>query len=56
VAVAAHRRGLTGRQVTLEADGGQLLVDWRDDGVWLSGPVAQVFDGRLAPAFLAAHR
>jgi diaminopimelate epimerase len=56
VTVAAHRRCLTGRQVTLVADGGLLMVDWRGDGVWLSGPVAQVFDGHLAPAFLAAHR
>jgi diaminopimelate epimerase len=52
-AVAAHLRGLTGRQVTITADGGTLLVDWRDDGVWLSGPVAHVFDGVLSPEFLA---
>lgn len=52
-AVAAHLRGLTGRKVTITADGGTLLVDWRDDGVWLSGPVAHVFDGVLSPAFLA---
>ena len=54
-AVAAHRRGLTGRRVVLDLDGGQLQVDWREDGVWLTGPVARVFDGRLSPAFLAAH-
>ncbi len=53
VAVAAHRRGLTGRHVTIDADGGTLEVDWRDDGVWLSGPVAHVMDGTLSPAFLA---
>jgi len=52
-AVAAHRRGLTGRQVRIDADGGQLLVDWRDDGVWLSGPVAHVFDATLPAEFLA---
>lgn len=56
VAVAAHQRGLTGRQVTIDADGGQLLVDWRDDGVWLSGPVARVFDGRLDAGWIAARR
>jgi diaminopimelate epimerase len=55
VAVAAHRRGLTGRKVTLEMDGGTLMADWRDDGVWLTGPVATVFEGRLSPAFLAQH-
>ncbi len=54
-AVAAHLRGLTGRRVVLDLDGGRLEVDWREDGVWLTGPVARVFDGRLSPAFLAAH-
>jgi diaminopimelate epimerase len=55
-AVAAHLRGLTGRRVTLQADGGVLEVDWRDDGVWLTGPVARVFDGMLSADYLAAHR
>jgi len=54
VAVAAHRRGLSGRRVVLDLDGGRLTVDWRDDGVWLSGPVARVFDGVLSPDWLAA--
>lgn len=54
-AVAAHLRGLTGRSVTLDVDGGTLTVDWRDDGVWLSGPVERVFAGELSPAYLAAH-
>jgi diaminopimelate epimerase len=53
-AVAAHRRGLTGRQVVLEVDGGVLEIDWRDDGVWMTGPVARVFDGLLSDAFLAS--
>lgn len=44
-AVAAHRRGLTGRRVTIDLDGGALEIDWRDDGVWMTGPVAHVFDG-----------
>lgn len=52
VAVAAHLRGLTGRQVALTLDGGDLAVDWRDDGVWLTGPVAHVFSAELSPAFL----
>ena len=55
-AVAAHLRGLTGRHVTLHLDGGVLEVDWRDDGVWLTGPVARVYDGTLTPAFLDQHR
>jgi diaminopimelate epimerase len=54
-AVAAHRRGLTGRSVTIDLDGGQMDVDWREDGVWMTGPTAHVFDGVLTPAFLSAH-
>ena len=52
-AVAAHLRGLTGRKVALVMDGGTLQVDWRDDGVWLTGPVARVFDGVLSADLLA---
>lgn len=54
-AVAAHLRGLTGRHITIEADGGTLSVDWREDGVWLTGPTAHVFDGWLTREFIAAH-
>jgi diaminopimelate epimerase len=32
-----------------------LEIDWREDGVWMTGPVAHVFDGWLSAAFLAAH-
>lgn len=53
VAVAAHRRGLTGPSVRLDLDGGQIEIDWRDDGVWMTGPTAHVFDGVLTPAWLA---
>lgn len=52
-AVAAHLRGLTGRQVALVMDGGTLHVDWRHDGVWLTGPVAHVFEGVLSADLLA---
>lgn len=52
-AVAAHLRGLTGRQVVVDVDGGTLWIDWREDGVWMTGPVAHVFDGVLTPEFLA---
>jgi diaminopimelate epimerase len=39
-AVAAVRRGLTGRRVTVTLPGGDLTIDWRDDGhVWMTGPV-----------------
>lgn len=53
VAVAAARRGLTGRAVTIDLDGGTLLIDWREDGVWMTGPTAHVCDGVIVPAFLA---
>lgn len=52
-AVAAHLRGLTGRHVVVDVDGGTLEIDWRDDGVWMTGPTAHVFDGVLTPDFLA---
>lgn len=44
-AVAAVRRGLTDRTVQIELDGGTLQIDWRNDGVWMSGPTSHVFDG-----------
>lgn len=52
-AVAAVRRGLTGPQVRIDLDGGQIDIDWRDDGVWMTGPTAHVFTGTLTPEFLA---
>ncbi|WP_322893131.1 diaminopimelate epimerase [Yoonia sp. 67] len=45
-AVAAARRGLTGKKVTITLDGGDLVIDWRDDGVWMTGATAYVFDGQ----------
>ena len=47
--VACARRGLTGRSATIEMDGGELRVEWReDDGhVIMTGPVALEFTGRL---------
>ena len=53
-AVAAHLKGLTGRHVIVDVDGGRLEIDWREDGVWMTGPTALVFEGRLTPAFLSA--
>lgn len=52
--VAAAQRGLTGRRVVVDVDGGQLIADWREDGVWLTGPVADVFTAHLTPEFVAA--
>ncbi|MFT7370275.1 MAG: diaminopimelate epimerase [Octadecabacter sp.] len=44
-AVAAHRKGLTGRKVRIDLDGGTIHIDWREDGVWMTGPTAHVFSG-----------
>lgn len=51
-AVAAHQRGLTDKRVRMELDGGWLTLDWRDDGVWMTGPTAFVYKGQLTQAFL----
>lgn len=52
VAVAAARRGLADREVTVVLDGGELRVTWTEEGVWMTGPTAHVFSGILSPAFL----
>lgn len=54
VAVAAARRGITGRQVRIDLDGGTLHIDWAEDGVWMTGPTAHVFTGTLTRSFLDA--
>ena len=52
-AVAAARRGLTGRRVTVVADGGPLEIEWRADGhVLMTGPAAVSFTGTLDPSLL----
>jgi diaminopimelate epimerase len=53
VGVAAARRGLTDRRVTIELDGGTLEIDWRDDGVWMTGTTTHVFSGQFTESFLA---
>jgi len=51
--VNAHRRGLTGRQATVVVDGGELGIEWREDGwrdggrVLMTGPVATAFTGSV---------
>ena len=51
-AVAGARRGLSDRTVRITLDGGDIWIDWRDDGVWMTGPTAHVFTGHLEPEFL----
>jgi diaminopimelate epimerase len=46
--VAAARRDLVDRAATLELDGGELLIEWRDDGhVVMTGPAEVDFAGEL---------
>jgi diaminopimelate epimerase len=53
-AVAAVRRGLTGRTVTLDLDGGTLEIEWHPDGhAVMTGPVATAFSGELSADLLA---
>ena len=42
-----------GAEVRIDLDGGTLHVEWRDDGVWMTGATMHVFDGVLTAAFLA---
>lgn len=50
--VAASLRGLTDKSVRMEVDGGWLALDWRDDGVWMTGPTTLVFAGQFDTTFL----
>jgi diaminopimelate epimerase len=46
--VNAHRRGLTGRRATVVVDGGELEIEWRQDGhVLMTGPVTTSFIGEI---------
>jgi len=40
--------------VNVHLDGGQLGIDWREDGVWMTGPTMLVSEGLLSPEFLEA--
>ena len=51
-AVAANRRGLTGKKVQIELDGGILNINWREDGVWMTWPTMNVFAGTFSEEFL----
>jgi diaminopimelate epimerase len=48
-AVAAFRRGLSGRKVEIVLDGGTLLIELReaDDHILMTGPTKEVFCGEL---------
>ena len=52
--VNAHRRGLTGRAARISMPGGDLFMEWRQDGhVLMTGPVATAFIGQVDPKALA---
>ena len=53
-AVAAARLGLTGPTVEIQLDGGSIHIDWREDGVWMTGATMHVFDGKLTVQFLVS--
>ena len=53
--VNAHRRGLTGRKARISMPGGDLFMEWRQDGhVLMTGPVATAFIGQVDPKALLA--
>ncbi len=53
-AVAAVRRGVTGRSVETRMDGGTLRLEWREDGhVLMTGPVATSFRGEVDRTLLS---
>jgi diaminopimelate epimerase len=49
VTVAAHRRGLCGRRVEIELDGGTLAIEWRvsDDHIVMTGGATLAFTGDI---------
>ena len=52
VVAASVRRKITGNQVHVDLDGGSMVVNYKDDGIWMNGPTMHVFDGQLHTQFL----
>ena len=47
-AVSGMRRGLLSNNVKIELAGGTLQIEWKEgDAVWMTGPTATVYEGRL---------
>ncbi|ENW90367.1 MULTISPECIES: diaminopimelate epimerase [Acinetobacter] len=47
-AVTGMRRGLLASKVEIELAGGKLQIEWKEgDVVWMTGPTANVYEGRL---------
>jgi diaminopimelate epimerase len=53
LAASAHLLGLTGRTVTVVMPGGDLVVDWSDYDLTVTGPAVEVASGELDGAWLA---
>ena len=54
--VAAVRRRLTGKSARIALDGGTMHVEWREEGVWLTGPTMHVFSGNFTQDYLESAR
>lgn len=55
--VAAARKGLTGRSATVTVPGGDLFIEWTDEGaVRMTGPAEYEFHGEFDPATGAFSR
>lgn len=55
-AVAASAYGGAGRSVRVSAPGGSQLVDWREDGIYLTGDAEILFDATWLPGVPGAAR
>lgn len=50
--VASVRRKITGNKVEVDLDGGTLVINYTNKGVWMNGPTMHVFNGQLNSQFL----
>ncbi len=48
-AAAAHRLGLVDKKINVKMPGGDLLIEITEEGLYMTGPVEKVFDGRFGP-------
>jgi len=52
--VASVRRKFTGNKVEVDLDGGTLVINYTNKGVWMNGPTMHVFNGQLNSQFLGS--
>ncbi len=50
-AVAAMLRNLVEREVTVCLEGGNLVVEWKPDGIWMTGLATHVFNGVITDQY-----